>query len=1223
MLSKRKKHLRVALTELLMTIKDPASSHLQDAMNIIASAHGKTLSLEQRQKLSIELAAKMLKEANRTMTWSEKRIYAELSRMMRDPVGKAFTTSMTDQCFRSQKPSRVADQLIYLINQLGIPRYLSWPKRMGMALFQVFGRPFSWILVPLITATLRKATARVILPGEQQALKKHMARRRQEGVRLNLNHLGEAILGEAEAKHRLHVYLKDLEQSDIEYVSVKISTIYSQIHLIGWEKTLESLADRLRQLYRVAMKYTFTRADGKSVPKFVNLDMEEYRDLILTKDLFKKVLSEPEFFHFSAGIVLQAYLPDAHGIQQELTEWAMDRIKKGGAPIKIRIVKGANLAMEQFEASVRDWPQAPYTKKSDVDANYKKMVTYGCVSAHAKAVHLGIGSHNLFDIAYTMLLRAENQVEKEVNFEMLEGMADHIRRVVHKLSKDILLYCPVATKEDFQSAIAYLIRRLDENTGPDNFLRVTFNLKPGTPEWDEQVVLFTQACQEMSTVYTTPRRVQDRNHPPHHLPLNAPFENEADTDFSLAQNRHWAQQIIVKWKNLNIGKIPLVIAGEEIHSQTEEVGDDPSNPKHPRYVYSLADWQQIDQALHCAKEHEQSWGRVSVEERCQLLSRVAQKMREKRADLIGVMMADGGKTIFEADPEVSEAIDFAEYYLRSLKKMDACQDIQWSPKGTVLVTPPWNFPVSIPAGGMLGALAAGNCVLFKPAPEAVLSGWELVKTLWEAGIPKKVLQFINCPDEPVGSKLIADPRVNCIVLTGATSTAKLFMRLRPGLDLIGETGGKNAIIVTALADRDSAIKNIVQSAFGHSGQKCSACSLLILEAEVYDSAHFRQQLKDAVHSLKVGVAWDAASKVTPLIREPGEALKQGFTTLEKGEEWLVEPKRDPENHNLWSPGVKYGVKPGSFMHQTELFGPVLGIIRAKDLMHAIELANGTPYGLTSGLESLDDREKSIWMEHIEAGNCYINRGITGAVVRRQPFGGTKASSFGHGAKAGGPNYVMQFARAKEVSLPQEKHPVKESVNHLTNIIQKYPLSAEELGVWYASTANYAYWAKRFAEDHDPSQVIGQDNILRYRPQKKICFRIQEEDAPLDILRVLAAALSCDAPMEISWCQNHTYIQMRDQLQASSHLFRISEESHEQFQQRVRQGTFRRVRLLTEPSEALKLAASESACFLDSAPVLSNGRFELLHHLREISFSIDYHRYGNLGLREKEDRKKLM
>lgn len=297
-------------------------------------------------------------------------------------------------------------------------------------------------------------------------------------------------------------------------------------------------------------------------------------------------------------------------------------------------------------------------------------------------------------------------------------------------------------------------------------------------------------------------------------------------------------------------------------------------------------------------------------------------------------------------------------------------------------------------------------------------------------------------------------------------------------------------------------------------------------------------------------------------------------------------------------------------------------MRATDLEDAIAIANDTPYGLTSGLQSLDEREKAIWMEKIEAGNCYINRGTTGAVVRRQPFGGTKGSSFGNAAKAGGPNYVMQFARPKEVSLPQEKAPVSEEINNLTSLLKKYDLSSEELGTWYASTANYAYWATRFAEDHDPSQILGQDNILRYRPHKNLCFRIQNTDTPLDILRVLAAALSCKAPLELSWAQGHSHIHVRDHLRPHFKNLDIIEESEDKFIERVKEGRFRRVRLLSEPSDALQNAASDSATFLDFTPVLSSGRFELLHYLREISFSIDYHRYGNLGTREGEHRKPL-
>jgi RHH-type proline utilization regulon transcriptional repressor/proline dehydrogenase/delta 1-pyrroline-5-carboxylate dehydrogenase len=292
-------------------------------------------------------------------------------------------------------------------------------------------------------------------------------------VKVNLNHLGEAILGEEEAHRRLQIYLDDLARPEVECISIKISTITSQINLLAWDYTLDRLAERLRQLYRTAMNYQYS-LDEKNHDKFVNLDMEEYRDLHLTVELFCKVLNESEFFHYSGGIVLQSYLPDAYSIQQELTQWAMQRVNLGGASIKIRVVKGANLAMEQVEASLHGWPQAPYTQKEHVDANFKRMVIFGCEPKHAQAVRLGVASHNLFDIAYALLTIHEKGVGEFVHFEMLEGMAPHIRRVVQILSKEMLLYCPVAQEEEFQNAVAYLVRRLDENTAPQNFLRHLF-----------------------------------------------------------------------------------------------------------------------------------------------------------------------------------------------------------------------------------------------------------------------------------------------------------------------------------------------------------------------------------------------------------------------------------------------------------------------------------------------------------------------------------------------------------------------------------------------------------------------------------------------------------------------------------------------------------------------------------------------------------------------------
>jgi len=1082
------------------------------AIDLLREVRGKPLQRKERCQKAIALATLLLQAAREGQTPKETREQEQIHGMLTHPEGKAFVTAITDQVFRCKSEARAADQFVYNLDKFGIPTYLPLMQRLALRAFKWLGRSYPEVFMPLAKQMIREETAQVILPGESALLRQHLQKRRQEGVRVNLNHLGEAILGEEEARQRFDIYVSDLNHPDIDYISIKISTIYSQLNLLGWEATLDLLAMRLRELYRTAMR-------GKKT-KFVNLDMEEYRDLHLTVELFRRVLDEPEFQQFSAGIVLQSYLPDSFKLQQELTEWALERKK---APIKIRIVKGANLAMEQVEASLRDWEQAPYLLKSEVDENFKRMLEYGCEATHARVVHLGIGSHNLFDIAYTLVLRAEQQIEPWVGIEMLEGMADPVRRAVQAVSGDMLLYSPVATAEEFQYAVAYLVRRLDENTAPENFLSVLFGLKPGTAAWKEQAALFEKACLAESAS-TEPRRQQDQRTPllP---PQDAPFANEPDTDWSLPHNRLWGLEILSK--QLKPATLPLTT--------------DPS---------------QLEQVVQTAVEAYPAWSASSFQERATLLYRVANALRKRRGKLIGSMVAETFKTIPEADTEVSEAIDFAEYYRRNLEELQTLDGVKFSSKGVVLVAPPWNFPCSIPAGGVAAALAAGNTVILKPAPEAVGVSVELVEAFWEAGVSRQVLQIISCADEPLGSALIRDPRMACVILTGATETAKLFLTLRPGLDLAAETGGKNALIVTALADRDLAVKDMIQSAFGHAGQKCSACSLAILEAEVYDDPNFRKTLRDAAASLHVGTQWDARTKVNPLIREPNPTLLKGLTTLEEGEEWLLKPELRPEHPYLWSPGIKWGVKPGSFTYQNELFGPVLGVMRADNLEHAIALANGTPYGLTSGLHSLDEREHALWIRKIQAGNCYINRGITGAIVRRQPFGGCKQSSFGRGAKAGGPNYVMQLMHATDsLTVPNYKY----------------------------------WWDTYFSKKHDPSQVLGEENQFFYVPQPhSVWIQAQDLQAALAVIQEIADL--CHTPVDLHTADPEAFIRA------------------------IQAGKITRVRFLSNPPQKVWEALAEAGIVGYVAPVLNHGRVELLHYLREVSLSYAYHRYGYLGLR---------
>ena len=1146
---------------------------------------------------AVALAETLLREAAADATLAERWQAWKLSRMMEDPQGKLTTLLLTDQVFRFPTDAQKAQRLRDIVDEHGAPEYLPIWERAMMNIGAAASALAPEIVMPLVEKKMRLESAKVVLPGEDKPLHKHLTKRRRNGMKMNLNQLGEAILGEEEAAHRLQTNLARLADPLCEYISVKISAIFSQIHLIAVDDTIAAIKERLRLLYRAAMTHRIA-ATGEA--KFVNLDMEEYRDLRLTCRAFMEVLAEPEFHSLEAGIVLQAYLPDSYHAQQELTQWAMDRVSRGGAGIKVRIVKGANLAMEQVEASLHDWEQAPYRSKHEVDANFKRMLDYGCQPAHAKAVRLGVASHNLFDVAYTLLLREERGVENRVELEMLEGMANHQARIARKHAKGLLLYAPVVRYEDFSSAISYLVRRLDENTAEENFLRDLFGMKPGDEKWDRQRERFLRACEDQQTIGEQPQRQQDRaREEREERPLAEGFHNEADTDWALSANVTWVHAHVAAQRSHPVIDIPLCLAGRQVFTEAKAMGEDPSCPGLTNYQYSLASMEQVQEALTCAAADPDGWRTLPAEERARHLRRVAAQLARHRGDSIALMLRDTGKAVSEADAEFSEAIDFANYYAHSILDPAFADGLSATPLGTVVITPPWNFPFAIPCGGILAALAAGNTVIFKPAPEAVLTGYHLCRILWEAGIPGRALQFLPCPDNEIGSSLLTDDRTHAVILTGAYATAKLFHSWKPSMNLFAETSGKNSLIITNACDPDQAVKDLVRSAFGHAGQKCSAASLAIITAERYDDPAFLRQLRDAAASLHVGPAWDLSAVVTPVVRAPGDDLLRALTTLDEGESWLLEPRMIDHNPCLWSPGIKLGVRPGSWYHQTECFGPVLGLMRAPDFATALRWQNDSLFGLTAGLHSLDPKEIREWQQKVEAGNVYLNRSITGAIVQRQPFGGWKSSCIGAGAKAGGPNYVAQFSHWTESSLPQRRVTPREDLRSLANECcpqDEWLLSAIE---------NDEYWWRReFSIAHDPTGLACEKNLFRYRAMPVAVIRGEEDTALPQLLRLVAAAVRAGVTKVLVSSPQKLPVMRLPGVQV---LQQNADELPGFLATLPPHGVFRCV----SASDALHRAAQQQRWRVISRPVLAHGRLEMLPFLREQSLSATAHRYGNI------------
>ncbi|WP_291523490.1 bifunctional proline dehydrogenase/L-glutamate gamma-semialdehyde dehydrogenase [Branchiibius sp. NY16-3462-2] len=1068
----------------------------------------------------------------------------QLADVLRDPDGLPFTVGFVDGVIRPEDPAVAAENFAALAAD--VPGFLPWYLRSAVKLGARAGSVAPAAVIPVVRRSLRQMVGHLIVDASDARLGKAIAKIRRDGVRLNLNLLGEAVLGEQEADRRLAGTLKLLGRDDVDYVSIKVSSTVAPHPEWAFDEAVEHVVDKLLPLYQLAAQ--------SSPAKFINLDMEEYHDLDLTIAVFTAILDRPEFLSLEAGIVLQAYLPDALSAMIRLQDWSAARRARGGAPIKVRLVKGANLPMEQVESSLHGWPLATWGSKQDSDTNYKRVLNYAMQPERIANVRVGVAGHNLFDVAFAWLLAGQRGVRDGIEFEMLLGMATSQAEAVRREVGNLLLYTPVVHPGEFDVAIAYLIRRLEEGASQDNFMSAVFELHSDSALFEREWQRFLASLHALDAQVPDPNRVQDRS--TEVIETQADFANVPDTDPSTPGNRSWGRAIQQR------------IAASDVGADLVR-------------EHTVTDPAVLDSAIAAAVAAGQEWGARSGADRAAILRQAAVELQRARAELIEVMGAEAGKTIDQSDPEVSEAVDFANYYAELAENLDEVQGASRSAYALTVVTPPWNFPVAIPAGSTLAALAAGSAVIIKPAPSAARCGSVMVDALWRAGVPREVLHLVHVAENDLGTRLVSDERVDQLILTGAYETAELFRSFRPDLRLHAETSGKNAIIVTPSADLDLAVKDVVSSAFGHAGQKCSAASLVILVGSVATSRRFNQQLVDAVRSLTVGYPSDPNTQMGPLIEPASGKLLRALTTLDDGEEWVVQPRQLDDSGQLWSPGVKKGVKPGSTSHLTEFFGPVLSIMTAETLTEAIELQNAVDYGLTAGLHSLERDELSLWLDRVQAGNLYVNRHITGAIVRRQPFGGWKKSAVGPGTKAGGPNYLVGLT----------------GWNPTTDLAEGAASDAEA-------------WSQEFSQARDVSGLTAERNVFRYRPVPTV-IRAGTDADPDAVLRVLSAATTAwqgGSVRGVLSCATALPDTVIDAARAAGVPVQV--QSDKDWLGGLAGGPGRRIRLIGGSASAIcEATGGRPDIAVYDQPVTAAGRVEMLPFLHEQAVSITAHRFG--------------
>jgi RHH-type proline utilization regulon transcriptional repressor/proline dehydrogenase/delta 1-pyrroline-5-carboxylate dehydrogenase len=840
---------------------------------------------------------------------------------------------------------------------------------------------------------------------------KTLEKLRKDKLAFTVDLLGEAVITETEAQAYLNSYLElmeklseaakkwspvpQIDQADGEplskvQVSVKLTAFYSQFDPLDAKGSEEKVSERIRILLRRA----------KEVGAAVHFDMEQYAYKDITLSILKSLLMEEEFRNRTdIGLTIQAYLRDSKKDIEGLIKWA----KLRGFPVTVRLVKGAYWDQETIKAMQNDWRQPVFNDKAATDANFEE-ITQLMLENH-QYIYSAIGSHNVRSQAKAIAVAETLNVPRRT-FEMqvLYGMGDSLAKALAQKGYRVRMYCPYG---DLLPGMSYLIRRLLENTANSSFLRQSQEERPVA-----ELLAPPQGNAESSISQT----------------WKPVFSNAADSDFSDSFQREKALKTLdTIHSQLGQTYLPLINGQRE----NTEILVDSVNPCNPTEIVGkigLISLEQADIAIQAAKDAFPAWKRTPVRERAGILRKAAELMEQRRYELCAWMAYEVGKTLSQSDPEVSEAIDFCRYYADEMERLDQGYDYDtagetdryhYQPRGISVVISPWNFPLAIPTGMTVASLVTGNCTLLKPAEVSSVIAAKIAEILVDAGVPNGVFQYIPCKGSTVGSHLVKHPDVHMITFTGSQEVGCQIYAdaaiLRPGQKhlkrVIAEMGGKNAIIIDESADLDQAVAGVVYSAFGYSGQKCSACSRAIVLEPVYDA--FVKRLIEAVRSLNVGDVTNPSTFVGPVIDAKAQQRIKEYIETGKQEGELAIQVDAPETGYFVPPTVFKNISPNAKIAQEEIFGPVLAIIKAENFNQAIEIANGTNFALTGGLYSRTPSHIEQAKADFEVGNLYINRGITGAIVSRQPFGGFKLS--GVGSKAGGPDYLLQFLEPRTIT----------------------------------------------------------------------------------------------------------------------------------------------------------------------------------------------------------------
>lgn len=1115
---------------------------------------------------AIEFAASLQERVQDSIATHEKSFYYKMQHIIENPEYKALFMELLDSSVLSNNPAHSHKLIERILRRYEFGEFFTLYEKMLLYIFLQVGRYAPSLSVPFFIKQIRKEAGlmmRFSMPTSSP--KSHIA---------NYYFIAKKALSQEIIKDNITMCKKALDNSHITHISIKPSAFFTQM----WEGSFIHSRDELARSLKELFAYASQQSQAQNLPKIITLDMEEHRFLQLSVSAFMEALSG--YSELEAGIALQAYIPESFSYLMQLCDYAKARVDSGGKPVHIRLVKGANMQAEKFYAAKHNGRLPMFSQKLCTDANYKKMLHYLIDNAHYRHTKLGVASHNVFELAYAyMLLQhcVEPEYREHFVFEMSMGISMQASRILGEYHT-LMLYTPVCDTSSFQETIAYLLRRLDENTGEENFMASYYAMRVGDSAWQAQKAMFLDSLAYIPKLSCAPIAVQDRA-----AVLDLQSSDgvyETDTEFFAQANYQWLTKALA----------------QELPKDTIQA----TYIKEAQMLYGF-DGREIRKVAF-AKGFDENIVPASLsrlENLIAIFNKATHLLQEKRGQIITTAALEIGKVPMQTDMEISELITLLRFYPKSLQDLcDTHAHTSFMPKGRGLVIGSAHSHLSISFAPVLASLACGDQVVFKPSSLVISSSYMVCECLWEAGIPRDMLCFTPMQREDFRQAL-ANMRADLFAFAvgfGKRSSLESIATAQPMLPLIAHPTATNAMIITQLADYDQAIKHAISSAFFYGGVGVRKLSVLIVEQSVLDDTGFMQGVLACARSLHYGTPY-ALQNALGVVLDSNHALEaiQGAFALK--------PQRDGQ---YMGAGIIYAS--ANELSAIDRYLPLLYIIKADDIKHAIALANTLDSNICA-LESRDEDEWVYFRKNAKAHTLLINEPTihtASAKIITTPSG-----SLSH--TIGTYNDIIHFVRpvpnacdenlATSIIEPKFKRLLASG-----DIVDSRRKALENA---LKKAKSYVYYRNtEFMLSHDCALEYGAKHLLDYKAISTLAYRVSSNDSLEDVLGVIIGAQACKVELIVSFeAIDEDLAFLRENLAGLGLIAKFVQESLQDFIARIPQNDVIRYHTKASAMDSIYQAAAISHKRIIPDKPLDNGRFELLWYYRERVISIVHHRYG--------------